>query len=226
MTTTPHYLGHRQRLREKFHASSTSLLDYEVLELLLCFFRPRGDMKPLAKTLLKTFKSLGGVMNASLDKLTTVQGMGVLTATALKTSLEIVRRCIKETLQHTPLLLNNVQRVVDYLHAASAHKDIEECHLLFFDRKHRLIHDEVHQKGTLDQLPLYPREVLKRALAYNAGGVILSHNHPSGDPTPSQADITMTETLKQTLKTVDIHVLDHIVIGAEGFVSFRQQGLL
>ena len=220
----PHYLGHRERLRQRFLDSPETLPDYELLELALCLSQPRGDMKPLAKELMNRFGSIGAVFAAPTEKLLKVKGMGSTSVSTLRLMIEMTRRGILEDIKAAPYALNTVEKVLDHLRLTMAHQDIEQFRILFFNRKYHLIADEVQQKGTLDQLPIYPREVLRRSLELNAGSLILAHNHPSGDATPSQADIQMTRHLKEVLQAAEIHILDHIVIGAHGYTSLRQMG--
>ncbi|MGL4426341.1 MAG: RadC family protein [Alphaproteobacteria bacterium] len=222
----PHYLGHRKRLRERFlKGEAHAMPDYEVLELLLFLAQPRGDLKPLAKALLEACGgSFASVISASQDKLRRVKGMGESSIVALKTVQEGARRLLLEELRQQPLL-NSSEKVVNYCHAIMAHLEIEQFRLLFLDRKNFLIADEVQQKGTIDHTPLYVREVMKRALELGAGGLIMVHNHPTGDPTPSQADINITKNLNEAAKQLEIRLLDHLIIGKYGYTSFREKGL-
>lgn len=220
-----HYLGHRERLRARFLENAEAMPDYEVLELVLASILPRLDVKPLAKTLLQEFGNVAEMLGASHDRLRGVNGLGPATAVYLKVVHELLKRALKDQLRDTPLL-NSSQKVADYCRTAMAHLDLEQFRILFLDRKNYLLREEVQQNGTLDHTPLYPREVLKRALAVGAGGLIMVHNHPSGDPTPSQADIQMTKSLVTAAAAFDIRVLDHLVVGKFGYVSFREYGLL
>jgi len=223
----PHYMGHRKRLRERFlKGQADAMPDYEMLELLLFLAQPRGDLKPLAKALLDACGgTFAGVIAASPEKLMRINGMGESSIVALKTVQEGVCRVLKAELQTQPLL-NSSEKVVQYCHATMAHLDIEQFRLLFLDRKNVLIADEVQQQGTLDHTPLYPREVVKRALELGAGGIIMVHNHPTGDPTPSSADIEVTRHVFEATKQLEIRLLDHLVIGKHGYTSFREKRLL
>lgn len=221
----PHYHGHRDRLRQRFkQVGMNGLLDYEVVELLLFLAIPRGDVKPLAKTLLTHFGSLSALLNADESVLREIKGIGDMTIHVL----EIFRASGLKLLQqglHKKCVLGNWQQVVDYCTATMAHNTREELRLLFLDRKNQLIADEVQQTGTIDQTPLYPREVLKRALDFGASALILVHNHPSGDPTPSQADIDLTLQVIAVTKPVGISVHDHLIIGKGKHTSLKSLGL-
>jgi DNA repair protein RadC len=223
----PHYLGHRKRLKERFlKGEAHGMPDYEVLELLLFLAQPRGDLKPLAKALLEACGgSFAAVIASSPEKLMKIKGMGESSVVALKAVQEGVCRSLREELRQQPLL-NSSEKVINYCHAVMAHLEIEQFRLLFLDRKNFLIVDEVQQKGTIDHTPLYPREVVKRALELGACGLIMVHNHPTGDPTPSQADVNVTRNLNEAAKQLEIRLLDHLIIGKYGHTSFREKGLL
>jgi len=214
----PHYHGHRQRLRERFLKDPTLLPDYELLELVLYGVYPRQDVKPQAKCLLEEHKTLKNVIQNTNSSCLSL-------AAAFQAVAEIARRMMLNEITNTSLL-NNAQRVVEYCQLTMGHLKVEQFRLFFLDRKYFLLADELQQSGTLDQVPLYPREVLKRALDLNAASLIMVHNHPSGDPTPSQADIEITKHLKHSLLPFNIRVLDHFIIGRHAYFSFREQGLL
>jgi DNA repair protein RadC len=216
---TPHYYGHRQRLKERFVKDPISMPDYEILELVLYWIYPRRDVKALAKTLLVQHGSLHRLIHAPQSDCPMP-----LVAT-LRVVGEFSRRVLHHDLKQGSLL-NNSQRVIDYCHLTMAQSDVEQFRLFFLDRKYFLISDDVQHGGTLDQVSLYPREVVKRALAVNAASLIMVHNHPSGDPTPSRADIDLTKHLKSSLLPFNIHVLDHFIIGKKGYFSFREQGMM
>lgn len=218
-------LGHRKRLRERFLRAPNGLLDYELLELFLCMAQPRGDVKPQAKALLTRFKTLPAVFAADPLQMMEVPGFGDASVVALKLVPETMARILRVEMRTAPLL-NTSASVLDFCRATMANGDIEQFRLLFLDRKHFLIKDEVQTIGTLDRTPLYPREIVRKALALNAGGVLMVHNHPSGDPTPSTADIQATQHMKTALQHVDINLLDHIVIAKFGYVSLREKGLM
>jgi DNA repair protein RadC len=176
---TPHYHGHRQRLRERFvSAGPAALADYELLELLLFPALPRSDVKPLAKTLLERFGGFAGVINAELADLQAVPGLGETSSIAIKAIQAAIQRVLRAQVIDRPVL-SSWQSVLDYCHVAMAHGRIEEFRLLFLDRKNALIADEVQQRGTVDHTPVYPREVVKRALELNASAIIMVHNHPT-----------------------------------------------
>jgi DNA repair protein RadC len=222
----PHYLGHRQRLRDRFlKGGAEALADYELLELLLFVAIPRRDVKPLAKTLLDTFGSLQGVLGAEIDRLIQIKGIQENTALALKVVAAAARTMSREQVIERNIL-TSWDKVIDYCRTALAHEPTERFHLLFLDRKNVLIADEVQQEGTIDHTPVYPREVVKRALALNASAIIMVHNHPSGDTTPSRADIEMTKRVRDALGAVGITLHDHLVIGRAGHASFKALGLL
>ena len=222
----PHYHGHRSRLRKRLiEAGGGALADYEVLECLLFAGQPRGDVKPLAKALIERFGSLGAVLAADAERLGATPGMGEAAIAALKASEEAARRLAREEVVERPVL-SSWDKVLGYCRTTLGRSEVEHFHLLFLDRKNRLIADETQQRGTVDHTPVYPREVVKRALDLGASALILVHNHPSGDPTPSQADIAMTEEIVEAGRTLGIVVHDHIVISREGHASFRSLGLL
>jgi DNA repair protein RadC len=220
-TETPHYHGHRERLRERFHgAGPGALSDYELLEMVLFSARPRGDVKPLAKTLLKTFGSFAEVMHAPDARLREVDGVGDATITMLKLIAAAASRIAKGQLK-ARTLLSSWNDVIDYCRTAMAFADKEQFRILFLDKRNQLISDEVQQTGTVDHTPVYPREVIKRALELSATAIILVHNHPSGDPTPSQADIQMTKAIIDIAAPLGITVHDHIIVGKNGHASLK-----
>lgn len=218
--------GHRDRLRGRFIRSGTGALeDYELLELALFSAIPRRDVKPLAKQLLVRFGSMGGVLGATVDDLQTVKGISENTAVFIKTIHALQLRTLSEEIKEKPIL-TSWQKLIDYCHAAMAHEKREHFRVLFLNKKNQLIADEVQQVGTIDHVPVYPREVVKHALDLGATAMILVHNHPSGDPTPSDGDITMTRELVKAAKAMDVMVHDHIIIGKSGHTSFKAMGLM
>ncbi|WP_395447041.1 DNA repair protein RadC [Aminobacter sp. UC22_36] len=220
----PHYLGHRERLRERFSATGgDSLADYELLELLLFRLIPRADTKPVAKALLARFGTLAEVLGASANLLQEVKGVGPAVALDLKIVTATAKRMVRGEISGREVL-SSWNQVLDYCRAAMAFEQREQFRILFLDKKNVLIADEVQQQGTIDHTPVYPREVIKRALELSATAIILVHNHPSGDPTPSRADIDMTKTIIDIAKPLGISVHDHIIIGKKGFASMK--GLL
>ncbi len=221
----PHYTGHRQRLRERLlHHGADALQDYELLEILLFAGIPQRDVKPLAKDLLTKFKTLKGVIHASHDALESF-GLGDAARALFHTIAATHIRISRNEVIDQPVL-NNWQKILDYCYAAMAHETIEQLRILFLNRKNRVIADEVMQKGTIDHTPVYTREVVKRALELGAGAIILVHNHPTGDPTPSRDDITMTKTIAEAVKIVSIVLHDHLIIGKGCHTSFKEAGLL
>jgi DNA repair protein RadC len=221
----PHYFGHRQRLRERMVAAGAeSLPDYELLELILFAARQRGDVKPMAKALLAHNGGFAEVLSAGPDALLAA-GLNLAGIAALKSVREAALRLMKAELQERPLL-GSWDRLIDYCTAHIAHNQVEEFHLLFLDRKNMLIAHERQQRGTVDHTPVYPREVVKRALELAASALILVHNHPSGDPTPSKADIAVTRDIVKAAAPLGVTVHDHIIIGRGRHTSLRDMGLL
>lgn len=218
--------GHRKRLRERFlKGGDKSIPDYELVELLLFGVMTRGDVKPLAKTLLRECGSLSGLLQADHERLKAIPGIGESTIALLKTVQEIACRVIREEASSQPIL-KSWQTVIDYCRARMSHLSIEQFRLLFLDQKNKLIADEVQQQGTINSTPIFPREIVKRTLELGASSLILVHNHPSGDPTPSQADIDITRRVMGAAKELEIHVLDHLIIGRFGHTSLREKKLM
>lgn len=216
-----HYHGHRERLRTKFRElGDTALADYELLELLLFRLIPRRDTKPIAKALIDRFGSLAGVLGAPAGLLQEVKGVGEAVATDLKLIGAVGHRSLRSGLTGRQVL-GSWSALIEYCHAAMAYETKEQFRILFLDKRNQLIADEVQQRGTVDHTPVYPREVVKRALELSATAIILVHNHPSGDPTPSRADIDMTHTIISTAKPLGIAVHDHIIIGKDGHASLK-----
>jgi DNA repair protein RadC len=222
----PHYRGHRQRLRERFVAGGADALpDYELLELLLFLSIPQRDTKPLAKALIAHFGSFADVIAAAPERLAEVDGVKDATVSALKTVEAAALRLSKAKVIGRPVL-SSWEALLDYCSASMARALTEEFRVLFLDRKNVLVADEVHQRGTVDHTPVYPREVVKRALELAASAIILVHNHPSGDPTPSRSDILMTREIAAAAKALKIEVHDHLIIGRGKHASFKSLGLL
>ncbi|MER9234257.1 DNA repair protein RadC [Mesorhizobium sp. M0622] len=219
----PHYLGHRDRLRERFAAGPNTLPDYELLELLLFRLIPRADTKPVAKALLARFGTLAEVLGAPVERLQEVKGIGPAVALELKVVAATAQRMARGEIAGRELLSTWTQ-VLEYCRSVMAFEEREQFRILFLDKKNALIADEVQQVGTVDHTPVYPREVVRRALELSATAIILAHNHPSGDPTPSRADIEMTKLIIETAKPLGIAVHDHIIIGRKGHSSMK--GLL
>jgi DNA repair protein RadC len=222
----PHYAGHRERLRERFaQGGSEALPDYELLELVLYAAIPRRDVKPLAKALLVRFGTFADVIAAPTARLRETDGVGDAVITQLKIVEAAALRMVRTRVIGRPVL-SSWTALVDYCTAAMARDAREQFRALFLDRKNTLIADEVQSRGTIDHTPVYPREIVKRALELSAAALILVHNHPSGDPTPSRADIEMTGQIAGAAKALGITVHDHLVIGLKGHVSFKALGLL
>ena len=217
----PHYHGHRQRLRERFRsAGHDALSDYELLELVLFRAIPQRDVKPLAKELIAKFGSFGEVIAAPAQRLVEIKGLGDSVITELKVVVAAAQRMAKGEVAKR-LVLSSFSSVIDYCRTAMAFEDKEQFRVLFLDKRNQLITDEVQQTGTVDHTPVYPREVVKRALELSATAVILVHNHPSGDPTPSRADIQMTHQIIEIAKPLGISVHDHLIVGKEGHASLK-----
>jgi DNA repair protein RadC len=222
----PDYVGHRERLRQRLlSAGSDALADYELLEFLLFAAKPRGDTKPLAKSLLKRFGSLAGVFGADAEALGSINGMGPASTAALIAVRAAAREMIRAEVKDRSVI-SSWQQLVDYCTSRIGFAEAEEFHLLFLDAKNALIADEQQQRGTVNHTPVYPREVVKRALELGASAVIMVHNHPSGDVTPSKADIDMTRAVRDAVKAVGIALHDHLVIGRGRHSSFKNLGLL
>ena len=226
MSTKPHYLGHRQRLKERFmRDAGASLHDYEMLELVLFLAKPRAEVKPLAKALIARFGSFADVITADVKELVAVKGVGENTAVALKTIQAAAIRLAREQIMNKPVI-SSWQKLLDYCRASMAFAKTEEFRVMFLDRKNVLIADEMQQTGTVDHTPVYPREVVKRALDLGASAIIMVHNHPSGDPTPSKGDVEMTKEVREACEKLGISLHDHLIIGKSGHASFKSLGLL
>jgi DNA repair protein RadC len=221
----PHYAGHRDRLRERAQAGLAALPDYELLELFLYRSIPRTDVKPLAKQLLARFGSLSAVLGATAEELKTVKGIGETVALDLKLLHEAAVRAGREQVARRPVI-SSWSALLAYVKTALAHEAREQFRVLFLDKKNQLIADEVMNQGTVDHAPVYPREVVRRALELSASAVILVHNHPSGDPTPSSADVDMTRQVVEAARALRIGVHDHLVVGRDGVASFKALGLM
>ena len=222
----PHYWGHRERLRKRFMSSDgTGLPDYELLELILFQCIERIDVKPLAKDLIAGFGSLGGVFAAPPERLAEHEKLTYAGIVHLKAMHETQTRVTAEEISKGPVL-SSWDKLIRYLKTALAHATTERFQILFLNAKNELIADEIQQRGTVNHTPVYPREVIKRALELGATALIMVHNHPSGDPTPSQADIAMTRDLSEAARKLEITVHDHIIMSKHGHVSFRDLGLI
>jgi DNA repair protein RadC len=217
----PHYHGHRERLRGRFReAGAEAISDYELLELVLFRAIPQRDVKPLAKDLIAKFGSFAEAISAPPARLAEVKGIGDAAITELKIVHAAASRLARGQVRKRPVL-SSWSSVIDYCRTTMAFAEREQFRVLFLDKRNQLIVDELQQVGTVDHTPVYPREVVKRALELSATALILVHNHPSGDPTPSHADIEMTQTIINVAKPLGIAVHDHIIVGKEGHASFR-----
>ena len=223
----PSYLAdHRKRLRQRFMAGGpTAMPDYELLELVLFRAIPRQDVKPLARLLLDTFGDLNRVLSASPARLKSVSGVGEAVVCELKIIEAAAHRLSRAKVLHRPVL-SGWDALLDYCHTAMAHRETEQFRALYLDRKNTLIADEAQAEGTVDHVPVYPREIAKRALELNASALILVHNHPSGDPTPSALDIETTRLIEAACSTLDVALHDHLIIGKEREVSMRSDGYI
>lgn len=218
--------GHRARLRQRLaEGGGDSLLDHELIEYLLALAIPRRDTKPLAKALLREFGGVGGVFTADGEALARVTGMGETSVAAIKIVQAAALRLLREPMMQRPVL-SNWQAVVDYLQAAMAHEAVEQVRVLHLNTRNILIRDEMMNRGSIDEAPFYVREVIRRALELGSAGLILVHNHPSGDPTPSRADIDVTRKVAEAGKRLGILVHDHLIIGQGKHSSLRGLGLI
>jgi DNA repair protein RadC len=222
---TPHYHGHRDRLRQRLiTAGADNLPDYELLEVILFASNPRADVKPLAKDLLGQFGGFAELLSAEPDTLAAA-GLGLAGIAALKSAREAALRLMRSQLHERPVV-NSWDNLIDYCTAQIAHGRVEEFHILFLDRKNVLIKHERQHRGTIDHTPVYTREVLKRALELGASALILVHNHPSGDPSPSKADIAVTKDIVKAAQPLGVTVHDHLIIGRGRHTSLRDLGLM
>ncbi|MFP3385513.1 RadC family protein [Tritonibacter sp. SIMBA_163] len=223
----PSYIkDHRARLRARFMSGGADAMpDYELLELILFRSIPRKDVKPLARALLDQFGDFNRVVSASPERLSKMSGIGDAVICDLKVIQSAAQRMSRARIMQRQVI-SSWDALLDYCHTTMAHRETEQFRVLFLDRKNVLIADEEQAEGTVDHVPVYPREVAKRALELNASAIILVHNHPSGDPTPSQSDIAMTRKIEMALEALSITLHDHLIIGASAELSFRSDGLL
>ncbi len=226
--TTPDYIGHRARLRERFlHDGGKSMADYELIELLLTYAIPRRDVKPIAKNVVRRFGSLAGAAKASVGQLTEVNGIKENTAVLLKLIQEAARRFSWAELSDTDApVISNWDAMIDYCRTEMSHLDVEEFRVIFLDVKFKVIGEEIMQRGTINQVAIHPREVVKMAMEKKASAVILVHNHPSGDVKPSRADVEITKQIKQALEAINIALLDHIVISKYDYASLKSMQVI
>ncbi len=217
--------GHRARLRGRLLADAGGLMDHEIVEYLLALALPRRDTKPLAKALLREFGGLGGLFAADSEALVRVDGMGETSAAAIRIAQAAATRLLAANVAARPVL-GNWQALLDYLRVDMAHHGVERFRVLHLNTRNILIRDEIMSKGSVDQTAVYVREVIRRAIDLGSASLILVHNHPSGDPSPSRADIDVTRAIAEVGKRLNITVHDHIIIGTGGHASLRAQGLI
>lgn len=222
------YLGHRQRLKERFLIDGGKAMpDYELLELLLTFAIPRRDVKPLAKTLIAKFGNFAGVINANLPDLMQVSGVKENTAIMLKMIAQGAKRMAWQQLKgHDEAVIADYDSMIDYCRTAMAYNEVEEFRVIFLNSKFRVVAEEVLQRGTINTVAIHPREVIKAALDKGAAAMIMVHNHPTGVVKPSQADVSVTKTIRDAAKNCGIELFDHIIISKNDYFSFRDQGVL
>ncbi len=226
MTKEPHYIGHRKRLKERFmKGGQGAIADYELIELLLFLAVPRRDVKPMAKALLERFDSFAEVISAEPARLKEVSGVSDNVVIAFKMIREGALKLSQEQILGKPVV-SSWQALLDYCRASMAFHHKEQFRILFLNRKNVLIADELQQEGTIDHTPVYPREVIKRALELGASALILVHNHPSGDPTPSRDDIEMTKEIDEAGKKLGVTMHDHVIVAKGSYSSFKALGLL
>jgi DNA repair protein RadC len=222
----PHYHGHRERLRQRFRtAGPDALSDYELTEMVLFRAIARRDVKPLAKSLVAKFGSFAEVVHAPVARLREIDGLGEAAITEIKLIAAAASRVARGRLK-ARTMLSSWADLIEYCRTAMAFADKEQLRVLFLDKRNQLISDELQQTGTVDHTPVYPREVIKRALELSATALILVHNHPSGDPTPSQADIQMTKAIVDIAAPLGISVHDHIIVGKNGHASLKGMRLI
>lgn len=225
-SATRHYHGHRERLRQRaLEGDGGHLKDYELLELILYAFIPRVDTKPIAKELLTRFGTVSGVLAAPPERLMEVKGVGETAASYLRAASLLLKHAAADQIADRPVI-SNWAALLNYVKLALRHEKSEQARVLYLDRKNKLIADEIAGRGTVDHAPIYPREIARRALELSASAVILVHNHPSGDPTPSRADIDLTREIEKALAPLEIKVHDHLVVGATETISMKAKGLI
>lgn len=219
-----HYHGHRERLRGRLiEGDDNALADYELLELLLCAFIPRRDVKPIAKDLIARFGGVSGALAAPINKLVQVDGIGETAAAYIHATHLLNQRAAREVVKQRPVI-SSWATLVEYVKVGLQHETEEQFRVLFLDKKNQLILDERQTRGTVDHAPVYPRELARRALELSASALILVHNHPSGDPTPSGADVSITREIMDALDPLEIAVHDHLIVGKHGVASLKALG--
>ena len=223
---TPHYVGHRQRLKDKFlRAKSDGFADYELLELLLFYSLPRKDVKPLSKDILNNFKGINNLLKADREQLLSIDGTNDSLHLHLKVINELMRRSLFDRVKKKHII-SSWSALQEYLQFTMGSLRIEQFRVLFLNKKNILIADEVMAMGTIDQTPVYPREIVKKSLFHEAGALILVHNHPSGNPKPSNSDIDLTAQIVNACKTVNVKIHDHVIIAENDYFSFKSNMLL
>lgn len=226
--TAPDYLGHRKRVRDKFLAGGgKDMADYEFLELLLMMSIPRRDVKPIAKNLIRKFGSFAEVVNADSAELLSCEGIKETSLALLKAVKEAALRMQYQTLKASDQpIINSMDIMIDYFRSSMAYADVEQFRIVWLDTKLRLIGEEIQQRGTINSVSLHPREVIKSAINHGAGAIIMIHNHPSGDVTPSRADIEITDKIDAACKAVNIRLIDHLIVSKNSIYSFSQKGIV
>lgn len=221
-----HYLGHRKRLKERLLSCKKGVTaDYELLEILLFFVKPRSDVKPLAKELIEKFGNLSRVLSANADDLMCIKDVGLSTITLFRCVQEILERTLQDKVKELPVI-NNWKALIEYLRSSIGNSSTEQLRILYLNKKYMVLSDELQDVGTVNQTPLYVREVIKRALAVGATSIIISHNHPSGDPTPSTADIEITQQIMGACISIGIKLIDHVIVTNNSHFSFTTEGII
>ena len=226
MSDSPHYINHRTRLREKFQKTGADgLHDYELLELLLTFSIPRRDVKPAAKSLIKHFGNLSAVMDAEQEELEGLKGVGSMSATLIRLVKEMYRTYLAQNMKERDVL-SSPDAVLNFARVALSGLKYEAFMVIYINVKNEVINHMLLQEGTVDNVAVYPRRIIESALSHHASAVILVHNHPSGNPSPSNEDKELTREIAEAALTLDIRALDHIIVGKDGYFSFMEEGLL
>ena len=221
-----HYLGHRDRLKKRFLLNKKgTIADYEILEILLFFVKPRADVKPLAKQLLQKFGNLSKIFNADTNDLLCIHGIGHSTIILFRCVQEILECSWQDKIKQVPII-NNWHSLLRYLKNSIGSASNEKVRILYLNKRYVLLSDELQDVGTIDQTPFYIREIIKKAFAIGATALVIAHNHPSGDPSPSAADINLTQQLAQACINVEIEIIDHLIITIDNYFSFKAEGML
>jgi DNA repair protein RadC len=217
--------GHRQRLKLRATSSPESLQNYELIELLLCYANPRKDMKKIAKSIINEYNSLNSFLNADLEQLLKINGVGESATALISLINEINKRQNFEKISDAPIL-SSWNNLIQYLKISVGSASVEELKIIYVDKKFMILKEETHSSGTIDQISAYPREIIKKAILYNATAVFLAHNHPSNIAKPSKADIDFTNKLSEALKTINVKIIDHVIVTNSSHYSFAANGLL